>query len=168
MKAAKITILLAACTVSGWVAFPAVERIMADSCCAPAQSGSETKADGAFKTASADKKQDDASKAASADKKQDDAKIIKEQKPSYPLDTCVVLGGKLGEMGDAVDYVYKGRLLRFCCKGCVTTFDKDPAKYLAKLDEAVKAKAKSKQETPAKQPAEKSGASGGHAGHSQH
>jgi YHS domain-containing protein len=71
-----------------------------------------------------------------------DADVIAQQKPVYPLDTCVVLGNKLGE--EATDYVYKGRLVRFCCKDCIATFEKDPAKYLAKLDEATKAKEKSK------------------------
>ncbi len=71
-----------------------------------------------------------------------DADVIAQQKPGYPLDTCVVLGNKLGEHGEAVDYVYKGRLVRFCCKGCIATFEKEPAKYLAKLDEAAKSKKK--------------------------
>lgn len=49
-------------------------------------------------------------------------------------------------MGDAVDYVHKeegkpDRLVRFCCASCIKTFKKDPAKYLAKLDEAEKAAA---------------------------
>ncbi len=76
-----------------------------------------------------------------------DEAIIAEQKASYPLDTCVVLGGKLGEHGPAVDYVYKGRLVRFCCRGCIATFEKDPQKYLSKIDAAAKEKAKSKADT---------------------
>ena len=58
--------------------------------------------------------------------KQDDATIIAQQKASYPLDTCVIRDSKLGEMGEPVDYVYKGRLVRFCCKGCIKAFEKDP------------------------------------------
>ena len=69
-----------------------------------------------------------------------DKDIIEKQKPSYPLKTCVVTGEKLdGEMGPAIDYVYKGRLIRFCCKGCIKKFEKDPEPYLKKLDEAAKA-----------------------------
>lgn len=58
------------------------------------------------------------------------------KKDTYPLATCVVSGGKLGEMGDAVKYDYKGREIRFCCQGCIKTFEKDPAKYLKLLDDA--------------------------------
>lgn len=79
----------------------------------------------------------------------DDAK--KDKKP-YPLTTCVVSGDKLGgDMGDPYIYTYKdkkkkddpGREVQFCCKSCVAEFEKAPAKYLKKLDEA-EAKAKAK------------------------
>ena len=56
------------------------------------------------------------------------------QKAVYPLDTCIVLGNKLGDQ--SVDYMYNGQLVRFCCKGCTSAFDKEPAKYLSKLDAA--------------------------------
>jgi YHS domain-containing protein len=92
--------------------------------------------------------------------KGDDA-IIAEQKAGYPLDTCVVLGNKLGEHGDAVDHVYKGRLVRFCCAGCIATFEKDPQKYLGKID-AAKAKAEPKAGTKSDGTGESQGA------HSEH
>jgi YHS domain-containing protein len=70
-------------------------------------------------------------------KKIDDA-IVAHQKPGYPVETCVVSGEKLGgEMGAAYDYVHKNRLVRLCCKNCVASLEKDPGKYLAKLDNAV-------------------------------
>jgi len=70
-------------------------------------------------------------------KKIDDA-IVAEQKAKYPVDTCVVSGEKLGgDMGASFDTVYKNRLVRLCCKDCVASLDKDPDKYLAKLDNAV-------------------------------
>lgn len=69
-----------------------------------------------------------------------DAAIVAQQKPLYPLDTCVVSGKKLGD--GAVDYVYNNRLVRFCCPACIETLKKDPNKYLTKLDEAVVAKQK--------------------------
>ena len=56
----------------------------------------------------------------------------------YPLDTCVVSGDKLGAMGEPVVYEYKGRKVKFCCKGCIKDFEKDPAKYLEKIDNAKK------------------------------
>jgi len=66
-----------------------------------------------------------------------DAAIAGQQKPIYPLDTCVVSGEKLGgSMGEPVDYVYKNRLIRCCCKDCIGKFEKDPGKYLVALDKA--------------------------------
>jgi YHS domain-containing protein len=48
---------------------------------------------------------------------------------------CPVSGEKLegGDMGEPVSHAYKGRTVMFCCKMCVGKFEKDPAKYLAKL-----------------------------------
>jgi len=59
----------------------------------------------------------------------------------YTLKTCVVSGDKLGEMGDPFVYAYKGREIKFCCKGCLKDFNKNPAKYIKMIDEA-EAKAK--------------------------
>ena len=63
-------------------------------------------------------------------------------KDTYPLTTCVVTGEKLGEMGKPYVHTYEGREVKFCCKGCVKDFTKDPKKYIAKLDAAVAAAAK--------------------------
>jgi hypothetical protein len=57
---------------------------------------------------------------------------------AYPLDTCVVSGEKLGSMGPPVVITHEGTEVRFCCKDCVEKFNKEPAKYLAKLKEAGK------------------------------
>jgi YHS domain-containing protein len=63
----------------------------------------------------------------------DDA-IIAQQKPTYPLTTCVVSGEKLdGGQMQAVDYLYNNQLVRFCCNGCISKFEKDPEKYLSML-----------------------------------
>lgn len=59
----------------------------------------------------------------------------------YTLKTCVVTDEKLGEMGDPFVYAYKGREIKFCCKGCLKDFNKEPAKYIKKIEEA-EAKAK--------------------------
>lgn len=71
-----------------------------------------------------------------------DAAIIKQQKPLYPIETCVVMGAKLDAMGGPVDKVYRNRLVRFCCAGCVSAFEREPEKFLKKLDEAVVEKQK--------------------------
>ena len=54
---------------------------------------------------------------------------------AYPIDFCVVSGQKLGSRGTPVDYMHEGRLIRFCCGGCIATFQADPEKYLAVLDQ---------------------------------
>jgi YHS domain-containing protein len=51
----------------------------------------------------------------------------------YPLDTCLVSGGKLGSMGEPVTYLYNDQELEFCCSGCIPRFEKDPEKYMEKL-----------------------------------
>jgi len=54
----------------------------------------------------------------------------------YTLKVCIVTGEKLGEMGDPFVYEYEGREIKFCCKGCVKDFKKEPAKYIKKIEEA--------------------------------
>jgi YHS domain-containing protein len=46
------------------------------------------------------------------------------------LTTCPVSGGKLGEMGKPLVFVYQGQEVKLCCGGCKAAFDKDPAKYI--------------------------------------
>jgi YHS domain-containing protein len=58
----------------------------------------------------------------------------------YPLKTCLVSGEKLGSMGKPYAMTYKGQQVQFCCKGCVKDFNKEPDKFLAKMDKQVKAK----------------------------
>jgi len=63
---------------------------------------------------------------------------------TYPLKTCVVSGKSLDSMGEP--YVHQAKVVKdgvestvevqFCCKPCTKTFEKDPAKYLEKLDKA--------------------------------
>lgn len=67
----------------------------------------------------------------------DDASIVASQLPRYPLDACPVSGEPLGSMGKPANFVWEGRLVRFCCAGCDHTFVEDPAKYLAIVDEAI-------------------------------
>lgn len=70
------------------------------------------------------------------------------ERASYPLEVCVTSDEKLGSMGKAAEYIYRtegqvDRLVLFCCAGCEEDFAKEPAKYLAKIDSAAKAKARS-------------------------
>ena len=50
---------------------------------------------------------------------------------SYPLKVCFVSDDKLD---DPVNAFYGDRLLRFCCKGCFRSFNKNPSKFLPKLN----------------------------------
>lgn len=79
------------------------------------------------------------------------AAVAATTKAAYPLSTCVVSGGKLGGMGKPVTYVYRqagqpDRTVVFCCKACIRKFEKEPARYLARLDAAESATADAKQE----------------------
>ena len=47
---------------------------------------------------------------------------------------CIVSGEKLGSMGDPASYVHNGQEVKFCCKGCLDGFKKEPDKYLARLE----------------------------------
>src|SRR5262245_811585 len=55
----------------------------------------------------------------------------------YSLGTCPISGKDLGSMGDPVVKLYDGREVRFCCDKCPPSFEKDQAKSMAKLDEAM-------------------------------
>ena len=54
---------------------------------------------------------------------------------SYPLDTCVVMGSRLGSMGDPIVKVYDGQEVKFCCAPCIEEFEADPEHYLALIRE---------------------------------
>ena len=65
-----------------------------------------------------------------------DRKIVAQQKETYPLDRCVVSGEELGSHGAIIDIVHEHRLVRLCCEGCLTDFERDPDAFLKKLDAA--------------------------------
>jgi len=52
------------------------------------------------------------------------------------LATCPVSGEKLGEMAPPYVFVYQGQEVKLCCSGCKKDFDKTPAKYLKKIQDA--------------------------------
>jgi len=58
----------------------------------------------------------------------------KKAKP-YPLATCVVSDEKIG--GDPAmkpyTFTHDGQEVKLCCKSCLKDFNKDPAKYMAKI-----------------------------------
>lgn len=56
----------------------------------------------------------------------------------YPLKICLVSGEKLDAMGKPYVFVHEGQEIKLCCKGCLPAFEKEPAKYIKKIDEAAK------------------------------
>ena len=65
-----------------------------------------------------------------------DAAMMAKQLESYPFETCIVSGEGLDVMGEPIDRMYGTTLVRFCCKGCIKEFEKDPAPFLAKIHDA--------------------------------
>ena len=77
-----------------------------------------------------------------------DAEIIAAARKAYPLKTCLVSNEPLGSMGEASGYIYRAkgqpdRVVFFCCEGCGDDFKANPAKFLAKVDDAAAQAAKS-------------------------
>ncbi len=62
----------------------------------------------------------------------------------YPLDICLVGGEKLTSMGAPFAFKYEGRIIKFCCQGCIEDFKKDHDKFMARLAEADKKASASK------------------------
>ena len=53
---------------------------------------------------------------------------------AYPLKNCIVSDNDLDSMGEQASFVYKGQTIKVCCKACIAKFEKNPAKYLKKLE----------------------------------
>jgi len=88
--------------------------------------------------------------AGAADKDPQAVKKPEVVKP-YLLKTCAVSGDKLGgDMGDPYVFNYQGRQIKLCCKGCLTDFNKEPAKYIKKIELAEKKAKAANPSTPAK------------------
>lgn len=52
----------------------------------------------------------------------------------YPLDKCVV-SGEAFEHGKPYVFVRNGQEVKLCCKDCLADFNKDPEKYMAKIQQ---------------------------------
>ena len=69
--------------------------------------------------------------AADAGKKAENAK-------PYPLKVCVVSGEALDSMGKPYVFTHEGQEIKLCCDSCLKDFQKEPAKFLKKIEEAQK------------------------------
>jgi hypothetical protein len=53
----------------------------------------------------------------------------------YPLKTCIVSDEPLGgDHGEPYTFVHAGQEIKLCCKPCLKDFNKEPAKYLKKIE----------------------------------
>jgi hypothetical protein len=69
-----------------------------------------------------------------------DEKAATKPKP-YPLKTCIVSDESIGgEHGEPYVFVHEGQEIKLCCKPCLKDFNKEPAKYLKKIEDAQKKK----------------------------
>lgn len=73
-----------------------------------------------------------------------DKAVVEQQGKDYALKACPVSKEEFGgDMGEPVDLVIAGRLVRLCCEACKKDVEKDPAKFVAIVDAAQRdAKAK--------------------------
>lgn len=65
-----------------------------------------------------------------------DAAVIAAQSRDYPLTTCPISNEPLGGMGEPMDVVVGGRLVRLCCSGCLDDLRADPARHIETIDKA--------------------------------
>ncbi len=49
----------------------------------------------------------------------------------YPLENCVVSNDKIDPQVPPL--IYNGQEYRFCCRGCIKKFNREPDKYAARL-----------------------------------
>jgi YHS domain-containing protein len=62
-----------------------------------------------------------------------------------PVNTiCPVTGGKIDE-NTAFRVEYGGKVVGFCCADCIPDFNKDPEKYMKKVEEELAAAAEKKE-----------------------
>ena len=72
-----------------------------------------------------------------------DEVIVKDQLKVYPVTNCIVMpedelaDPRSPEAMEDKNVIIGNRLYRFCCKGCIRKFKKDPAKYIPKVDELI-------------------------------
>jgi len=56
----------------------------------------------------------------------------------YTLKVCPVSDEKLGDMGDPYVFTHDGREIKLCCKGCLKDFEKNPSKFVKKIEKEEK------------------------------
>ena len=54
-------------------------------------------------------------------------------KSDYPLDVCVITNQPLDSMGGEVSMTHEGTEVKFCCRGCIGAFRRNPEPHLARI-----------------------------------
>jgi len=67
-----------------------------------------------------------------------DREIVKAQKKTYPLTTCIIGKGPLDGMGGPNYMIVGNRLVQLCCAGCRGKVLNDPLQAFAEIDAAMK------------------------------
>ncbi len=52
---------------------------------------------------------------------------------AYPLDICLVIERPLSETKRTYTKIYKGQVVKFCCKKCIIAFDANPDLFMHKV-----------------------------------
>ncbi len=68
-------------------------------------------------------------------------------KSDYPLDVCVITNQPLDSMGGEVSMTHEGTEVKFCCRGCIGAFRRNPEPHLARIRAAAEAKAEEEGKT---------------------
>ena len=56
------------------------------------------------------------------------------QTAAKPVNKFCAVEGKDHEIDPKVTVVYKGKVIGFCCRDCVEEFEKDPEKYVKRME----------------------------------
>ena len=65
-----------------------------------------------------------------------DEAIIATQSAVYPLKKWMFSAKTLGSLGESVNYLHEGTLIKICCDHCKPDLEKDPAKFVAMVKTA--------------------------------
>src|SRR5262245_58021127 len=80
-------------------------------------------------------KQEQAKEAGKAGDANQDQKVMRQQRPSYPLTVCPISGKPLPEQPE--EMVSDGKLVRLCCPKCIDAVKADNKPTLKKIDDGV-------------------------------
>jgi len=72
--------------------------------------------------------------------------IAEAQRPTYAMTSCIVCGDGMDPKAEAIESVYLNQYVKFCCRECLASFNKNPETYTGNLTAAMNASAGEKKE----------------------